>query len=125
VKNEEIKQAAHSEVLKHASVQRVFEADRWPNFPDVGRGSSHVSDISLCTFPFFEKWDNVRVKWSPANLHSSLPRFIHKLPVENEGKGQSKYRFRKKTKENDSHLGVIAQQPLDRAERSFFVASFL
>jgi len=85
--------AVYSEVLKYPPMQWVIETNKRPNFSDIGRDLFKFVRHILMHFPFFERWNDVWIKQSLVNLHSSRPQFIHKFLTENEGKGQLKYRF--------------------------------
>ncbi len=56
--------AIYSEVLKYPPVQRVIEANKRPNYSDIGRDLFKFIRHILMRFPFFERWDDVWIKQS-------------------------------------------------------------
>ncbi len=98
--------AVYSETLKYPPVQWVIDANKRPNYSDVGRDLFKLIRHILMHFPFFEEWNEVWVKQSLVNLYSSRPQFIDKFLSKNEGKEQLKYRFWEERKKRMTYITI-------------------
>ena len=111
--------AVYSEILKYPPVQWVIDANKRPNYSDVGRDLFQLIRHILMHFPFFEKWDAVWVKQSLVNLYSSRPQFIDKFLSKNEGKEQLKYRFWEERKKKMTYITINLPNDYTKGEKVF------
>jgi len=111
--------AVYSEVLKYPPMQWVIEANKRPNFSDVGKDLFTFVRHVLMHFPFFERWDDVWIKQSMVNLYSSRPQFIHRFLSENEGNGPLKYRFWEEKPRKMTYISVSFPSNYTAGEKVF------
>ena len=98
--------AVYSEILKYPPMQWVIEANKRPNYSDVGKNLFKLIRHILMHFPFFERWDDVWIKQSLVNLYSNRPQFIHKFLTENQGRDELKYRFWEEKHKRMTYISV-------------------
>lgn len=111
--------AVYAEVLKYPPMQWVIDANKRPNFSEVGRDLFRFIRHVLMHFPFFEKWEDVWIKQSLVNLYSNRPQFIHKFLTENEGKDEFKYRFWEEKHERMTYISVSLPKDYTTGEKIF------
>jgi len=111
--------AIYSETLKYPPMQWVIEANRRPNFSDVGKDLFKFIRHVLMHFPFFERWKDVWIKKSLVNLFSDRPQFIHKFLAENEGREPFKYRFWEEKPKRMTYVSVSLPQHYTAGEKVF------
>lgn len=100
-------------------MQWVIEANRRPNFSDVGKDLFKFIRHVLMHFPFFERWEDVWIKKSLVNLFSDRPQFIHKFLAQNEGKEPFEYRFWEEKPKRMTYISVSLPQHYTAGEKVF------
>jgi hypothetical protein len=111
--------AVYSEILKYPPVQWVIDANKRPNHSDVGRDLFKFIRHILMHFPFFDNWDDVRIRQSLVNLYSTRPQFIDKFLSNNEGKEQLKYRFWEEDKKRMAYIAISFPKGYTQGEKIF------
>jgi len=111
--------AVYAEVLKYPPMQWVIDANKRPNFSEVGSDLFRFIRHVLMHFPFFEKWEDVWIKQSLVNLYSNRPQFIHKFLTENEGKDAFKYRFWEEKHNRMTYISVSLPKDYTKGEKIY------